>query len=458
MPQFDVFNQQKQYIDIFNRGQTPFEFTAEPNSDWIILSSTKGTVEKEQRLWVSIDWNKAPAGKATGSITITGPSPWMKEKNFSEIVFVNILNPSEPNRTSLDGFIETNGCVSMEAEHYTKKIDAGEVRWKKIDDYGRTDSAMTIFPVTAQSVTPPKDSPCLEYKMFLFHSGNIEVETIVAPTLNFVPDRDLHYAVSFDDQPPQIITIVPKNYIVAYSNEDWQESIRNNARIIKSNHLLSDAGYHTLKIWMVDPGVVLEKIMVNTGGVKPSYFGPPESYRNTSDSKKLKTTENNTDGSGAFATGNYRNLFVEAGRSQKEVTEKVNTVFQQLFHGDPRTQAIYYPVGSNANGPLAYIWDIGNDDVRSEGMSYGMMIAVQLDKKAEFDAIWNWAKTYMYCDSPQHPTYGFFSWSAKTDGTPNDEMPAPTVKNILLRRFILPRIAGAMVRVFIITRPRPTGF
>ena len=69
----------------------------------------------------------------------------------------------------------------MEAEHYTKKIDAGEVRWEKIPDYGRTDSAMTIFPVTAQSVTPPKDSPCLEYKMYLFSKGRVEVETIMSP-------------------------------------------------------------------------------------------------------------------------------------------------------------------------------------------------------------------------------------------------------------------------------------
>ena len=87
------------------------------------------------------------------------------------------------------------------------------------------------------------------------------------------------------------------------------------------------------------------------------------------------------DGSGAFATGNYRNLFVEAGHSQKEVTEKVNAAFQQLFHGDPCTQAVYFPAGKNANGPLAYIRDIANNDVRSEGMSYGMMIAVQLRQK-----------------------------------------------------------------------------
>ena len=74
---------------------------------------------------------------------------------------------------------------------------------------------------------------------------------------------------------------------------------------------------------------------------------------------------------------------------------------------------------------MAYIKDINNNDVRSEGMSYGMMIAVQLDKKAEFDAIWNWSKTYMYHNNPEHPAYRYFAWSMKTDGTANDEMPAP---------------------------------
>jgi oligosaccharide reducing-end xylanase len=129
--------------------------------------------------------------------------------------------------------------------------------------------------------------------------------------------------------------------------------------------------------------------------------------------------------SGAFATGKYRNLFVENGHSDEEVTAKIDDAFKQLFHGDPNTQAVYFPAGKNENGPLAYIYDINSRDVRSEGMSYGMMIAVQLDKKAEFDAIWNWAKTYMYHDDPKHPGYGYFSWSVKRNGKPNDEMPAP---------------------------------
>ena len=130
-------------------------------------------------------------------------------------------------------------------------------------------------------------------------------------------------------------------------------------------------------------------------------------------------------GGSAFATGRYRNLFVENGHSAQETTAKLDAAFQQLFHGDPNTQTVYYPAGTNANGALAYLSDINNNDVRSEGMSYGMMIAVQLDRKAEFDALWNWARTYMYHTNPAHPGYGYFSWSMRTDGTPNDEMPAP---------------------------------
>jgi oligosaccharide reducing-end xylanase len=128
---------------------------------------------------------------------------------------------------------------------------------------------------------------------------------------------------------------------------------------------------------------------------------------------------------GAFATGKYRNLFVEAGHSQQEVARRISSTFQQLFHGDPRSQAVYFFAGTNSNGPLAYIHDINSREVRSEGMSYGMMIAVQLNKRSEFDALWNWAKTHMYHASPTHPAFGFFSWSMTTNGTPKDEMPAP---------------------------------
>ena len=128
---------------------------------------------------------------------------------------------------------------------------------------------------------------------------------------------------------------------------------------------------------------------------------------------------------GAFFTGQCRNLFVEAGHSQQEVTNLIHTAFRQLFHGDPQSEAVYFSGGSNTNGPLAFIYDINSRDVRSEGMSYGMMIAVQLGQRAEFDALWNWARTHMYQASTNHPACGYFAWSLRTNGVPNDEMPAP---------------------------------
>ena len=270
---FDVFNQPHRFIDIFNEGQTPFEFSAVAGSPWIELSSTHGTVKKEQRLWVSVDWSKAPNGSANSVVTITGPG--------TNVVTVKVdaFNPLEPKKDSLKGFVEADGCVSVEAAHYTKKIDAGPVRWDEIPNLGRTLSAMTIFPVTAASVTPPENSPCLEYQMYLFHPGEVEVEAIVDPTLNFVQGRGLRFALSFDDQPPQIVTAVPENYTARDGNRDWEATVKDSVRKVKTTFTLANPGYHTLKFWMVDPGVVLQKIVVNTGGVKPSYLGPPESYR-----------------------------------------------------------------------------------------------------------------------------------------------------------------------------------
>lgn len=130
-------------------------------------------------------------------------------------------------------------------------------------------------------------------------------------------------------------------------------------------------------------------------------------------------------GTGAYATGRYPNLFVEAGQSPAAVRAKIDGAFQQLFHGNPTNQAIYYTAGSNSNGPLAYITDIKHNDVRTEGLSYGMIISVELDRKAEFDALWNWSKTYLYHADPAHPSFGFFSWQARTNGQVMSQFVAP---------------------------------
>jgi len=131
------------------------------------------------------------------------------------------------------------------------------------------------------------------------------------------------------------------------------------------------------------------------------------------------------DGSGAYATHHYRDLFAEAGHSPADTQAKIDRAFQQLFHGDALTERVYFEAGSNANGPLAYMTDWANNDARTEGISYGMMIAVQLGHKREFDALWNWSNTYMLITDPKNPNNGYFAWSMATDGSPRSTGPAP---------------------------------
>jgi oligosaccharide reducing-end xylanase len=121
----------------------------------------------------------------------------------------------------------------------------------------------------------------------------------------------------------------------------------------------------------------------------------------------------------SYLTGVYPNPFADyLGKSEQEIQAKLDAAWDQLFYGNDQTERVYYPVGDD----MAYIEDIGNGDVRSEGMSYGMMIAVQMDRQEEFDRLWKWAKTYMY--QSDGPYRSYFAWHCATDGEKLDANPA----------------------------------
>jgi len=280
LPQFDIFNKQKHYIDIFNKGETTFEFNATTDESWIIIGKYKGPFGADDRLWISINWEKAAEGKNTGSVKISGTG---KEVAIT----INAFKPVEVTPETLKGFVEGEGVVSIEAEHFTKIINSGERKWSVIEDYGHTLSAVRAeAPVEALPATPGKDSPCLEYKMYLFNTGTFDITSIFSPTLNFMANRAMQYGISIDNDTPQLITLVPENYNAQNRNADWEKSVSDNARLSISKHNITTPGYHTLKIFMIDPGVVLQKIIVNAGGLKPSYLGPPESFYKPVSSEK----------------------------------------------------------------------------------------------------------------------------------------------------------------------------
>ncbi|HEX5171302.1 MAG TPA: glycosyl hydrolase 115 family protein [Cyclobacteriaceae bacterium] len=267
LPSFDRYNQQQHYLEIFNRGITPFNYSITANVPWARVTPKEGRLEKEQRVEVTVDWNNVPAGTHSVLFVITGENG--KKVNVNTTVY----NPSEPKPDQLLGHVEANGYVSIESAHYTKALNSPSATWKLLPDLGRTLSAVTTFPVTAESDLPESDSPHLEYSIYLFNSGEIKITTFISPTIDFHNNGGLRYAISIDNEKPQIINIHPDT-----SNKAWEKSVADNIIESVSKHIVTKPGSHIVKFWRVDPAIALQKFLVETTGAKPSYLGPPESY------------------------------------------------------------------------------------------------------------------------------------------------------------------------------------
>lgn len=273
LPEFDIFSNRQHYIEVFNRGEKTFTYEIKANVPWISISESKSQVDhNDKRIIISLNEATLPKGRTEGKITITGTG---KEVTVN----INAFNPIETSKEKLKGFIECGGYVSIEPEHYSKNIESDDRKWIKVEDYGRTLSGMrATAPANALAATPGKDAPCLEYPMYLFSKDTAQVTLLTSNLLNFMPGRDIKIAVSFDDEEPQFVTNVPDKFKVHWSNPAWATTVVTHTRPCVATLNISKQGYHTLKVWMIDPGVVIQKIIVNTGGLKPSYLGPAETF------------------------------------------------------------------------------------------------------------------------------------------------------------------------------------
>jgi hypothetical protein len=170
-------------------------------------------------------------------------------------------------------FNETNGIVSIKAVHFTTKVDATDITWKVIPGIGRDGDGVTTFPVTANEQSINSHSPRLEYEFYSYDSGTVKLQCYFSPTLNFHNDPNgLQYGISIDDEAPLIISINKDDN----NQKTWEQWVSNNIIIKTTTHSINNSGKHTIKFWRVSPSVVLQKIVADFGGVKPSYLGPPE--------------------------------------------------------------------------------------------------------------------------------------------------------------------------------------
>jgi hypothetical protein len=267
LPEFNSFLKQSHYVELFNRGTKPFEYSVETSVPWVKISGKNRRVEKQERIWIEVDWQTAPVGIHKIPITITSPM------GRPMTVFAIIKNYESKGKNLFKGFVETDGYVSMEASHFTRAINQPPITWQLIPEIGRTGSGMSILPVSAERQKPGSASPRLEFNMLVFDTGRVQVQAYFSPTLNF-NGQELQYAISFDDETPQIM-----NLHADHSNKSWENWVANNIIINSPEFHFKTPGKHILKYWLVDPGIVLQKLVIGFQKVRPSYLGPPESYR-----------------------------------------------------------------------------------------------------------------------------------------------------------------------------------
>jgi hypothetical protein len=269
LPPLDFFGASSRTIEVFNRGLAPFSFAAMASQPWVRIAPASGEVKADQRLTVSVDWDKVPVGDTHVKIVVKtqhqGPAVWID---------LPVHKAADVLSAGYKGFVESERFVAIEAEHWTGAV-FGDVSWQVIPGYGRTLSGVTFFPVDAPSRMPTAQSPRLEYNVFFQDSGEAAVHLVTAPTLNFVPGRGLRCAISIDDEAPQIVDLLGDLSMPA-----WERAVGDGARRVLAGKLtVSKPGVHVVKFWPVDPAIVLERIELDLGGLRPSYLGAPESRR-----------------------------------------------------------------------------------------------------------------------------------------------------------------------------------
>lgn len=275
LPAFDNYLRRTYPVEIYNRGGGTLAWTAHASEPWVVLSKSVGKTADEERITVGIDWEKAPSGNAVPAQIV------FRAGEQSEKVLVSLFNPTAPSRAELRGiYVENNGCVSIPAAGCHRVRENDRIKITAVEDLGIEGPALQLGDPTAPlQIFRSRDVPCAEYDFYAFDAGSVDVYTYVLPTFPLHADRDFRigentntdtkYSVQIDDG----ALATPSSSHVEYS-QVWFESVLRNCAVNKSTLHIDKPGRHTLRIRVGDPGIVLQKIVLDFGGMKRSYLGP----------------------------------------------------------------------------------------------------------------------------------------------------------------------------------------
>lgn len=272
------------YFDIGAGGPVPFTFTATSNASWLTLSPSEAYISPETpetRVYATVDWSQLSATEIA-LITFNATIPGQPEMSFTATLNANYSQAP----SSYTGFVEGDGTVSIEAVHSVRNTSVNGITWTALPSYGRTLSAVTPWPRGGDELNfTVGTGPSIEYDFYNFNtyddSGNVTATLYISPSLNALgPDRPLAIGVQMDSGEPQVSYFIP-NATPGDLPAQWDGMdgwVANNIVTVPFS-LEAEPGAHTLTLWMIEPTVIVQKIVIDTGGVQPSYLGPPESIR-----------------------------------------------------------------------------------------------------------------------------------------------------------------------------------
>ncbi len=276
LPCFNTYLRQSYYVDVFNKGATPLKWKTSVTNDWILVSKKSGETATEERIEVSIDWAKVPAGER-----ILGTLDIMSDRGEKETVYISVFNPTSPSLAEMDTlFVENNGYVAMDAASFHRKVENDDIKMIVIPNLGFENTAVQLGnPMAKAQRTAGRNTPRLEYDFYTFEQGSVDVYTYVLPTFPISKDRgyagheatnvETKYGVCIDEGP----VMNPSTSSFEYA-QIWYESVLKNCRINKTTLHIDKPGKHTVKIICGDAGTVLQKVVLDFGGMKRSYMGP----------------------------------------------------------------------------------------------------------------------------------------------------------------------------------------
>lgn len=290
LPPMDPYGPKTRWLDIFGRGVSGCDWTITPWSEYVIASPSSGTAGgngTDTRVFISVDWSKAPTAPNSSTVNINITSSCSRWGSYAPpLVSLPVTNVAVP--SGFIGFIESDKHIAIEAEHASRNTTVGGVAYQIFTGLGRTLSGVILVPALAPS-QPIGYGPVLEYDIFTFtNTTKANVTLYLSTSLNQMGrTRPLRYAAAFDSELPKVVqpianttgldgAALPAGWEAAVADGVWGLTSGNSTT---TTHDLSVIGKHTLKIWALEPGIVVQKIVIDLGGVRRSYLGPPESFR-----------------------------------------------------------------------------------------------------------------------------------------------------------------------------------